>query len=102
MVDERFSSSSFESRGLDTEQARLLADQLADEIQREMQDVLEQRLSMIVKRLNQMGHNLRLEESASGEAAYRDDYEDQKGYHCRLRVALDLVVSTGYAHLITS
>jgi hypothetical protein len=66
-----------------------------------MQHAVELELTRIIKRLNELGHNLKPNEIALGEFSYRDDYEDESGYHCKLRVALDLVVSTGYAHLIT-
>lgn len=99
MIDERFSSSAFASCGIDSDEARALADLLAEEVQKEMQHVLEAHFTTIIKRLNEMGHSLKPEVVASGELSYRDDYEDEQGYHCKLRVALDLVVSTGYAHL---
>lgn len=100
MVDQRFSSSAFASRGLDSEEAQQLADELEEEVQKEMQTVLEVKFGDIVDRLNRMGHNLKPERVALGELSYRDDDEDEKGYYCKLRVAVDLVVSTGYAHLI--
>jgi hypothetical protein len=100
MLDERFSASAFSGCGIDTKDARALADLLAEEVQKEMQDALAQQFVSIVKRLNDMGHNLKQEAIALGEFSYKDDYEDDTGYHCRLRLALDLVISTGYAHLI--
>ncbi len=101
MLDERFSASAFSSCGIDTIEARALADLLAEEVQKEMQHALEERFTALIKQLNDMGHGLKPEALAPGELSYRDDYEDGRGYHCRLRVALDLVVSTGYAHLNT-
>jgi len=102
MVDERFSASTFASRGLDSEKARSLADLLAEEVGKEMQDVVEAHFAGIIRRLNEMGHQLTPEAVALGELAYRDDYEDEQGYHCKLRVAFDFTVSTGYAHLIST
>ena len=99
MLDERFSAFAFASCGIDSKEARLLADLLAEEIQKEMQDVIARHCKSIIQRLNAMGHNLKPEVITLGELSYRDDYEDETGYHCKLRVALDLVVSTGYAHL---
>jgi len=102
MIDERFSASSFASRGLDTEAARELADLLAEEVQREMHRVIEAHFLEIIGRLNSMGHSLKPEYPATpGDLPYRDEWEDESGYHCRLRVGLDTVVSTGYAHLAT-
>lgn len=100
MLDERFSASAFEKLGINTEEARLLANLLADEVLKEMQKIVEPQFSKIITRLNEMGHNLKPEAIAPGELSYRDDWEDDQGYQCKLRVALDLVVSTGYAHLI--
>lgn len=99
MIDERFSSSAFESLGADSDNARARAALLAEEVQKEMHNVIERHFTDIIKRLNSMGHNLKPEVIALGEIAFRDDYEDERGYHCKLRVALDVVVSTGYAHL---
>ena len=99
MIDERFSSSAFASCGLDSDEARALADLLVEEVQKELQGVVDTKFADIVRRLNEMGHNLEEEQVGLGELSYRDDYEDDQGYHCKLRVALDLVISTGYAHL---
>jgi hypothetical protein len=99
MIDKRFSAAAFAARGLDTEEARALADLLREEIEKEMQDVVEAHFTGIIKRLNQMSHKLKPEVVALGELIYRDDYEDEQGYHCKLIVAFDFTVTTGYAHL---
>ena len=99
MVDERFSAAAFTACGLDTKEARALAELLEEEVLKEMQDVVEAHFTGIIKRLNDMGHQLKLEVVALGQLTYRDDYEDEQGYHCKLRVAFESVVSTGYAHL---
>ena len=99
MIDERFSASAFSSCGLDTQKARGLSEVLAQEIESEIQQVVEKQFARIVGRLNDMGHDLKPYVVNAGELSYRDDYEDRDGYHCKLRVAVDIVVSTGYAHL---
>lgn len=100
MIDERFASGAFEACGLDTEAARDLADLLADEIQKEMHEVVLVQFAKVVERLNAMGHALKPEyPPMPGDLSYRDDWEDDSGYHCKLRVGFDCVVSTGYAHL---
>jgi hypothetical protein len=102
MVDERFSADAFERCGLDTQAAQDLADILADEIQREMHQVVTDHFLAIIERLNRMGHGLKpLQPPAPGEIAFRDEWEDETGYHCKLRVAWDSVISTGYSHLIS-
>jgi len=101
MVDKRFSSAAFEACGLDSDAARKLADLLADEIQKELHKMLTAKLLIIIERLNGMGHRLKLAyPPVPGEISYSDEWEDETGYHCKMRVALDTVVSTGYAHLI--
>ena len=102
MIDDRFSAASFERSGLDTEAARALASALADEIQQELHTVVLPVFRRIVEMLNALGHDLRPEgEQKAGELSFRDDSGDDSSYICKLRVALDLVISTGYAHLIS-
>jgi hypothetical protein len=99
VIDERFSSFAFDSLGVDSNEAGALAVLLAEEVRKEMHHVIERHFADVIKRLNSMGHNLKPEVITPGEIAYRDDSEDERGYHCKLRVALDIIVSTGYAHL---
>lgn len=100
MIDERFSARSFSERGLDTQAAQELADLLAREIQEEMHGIISAKLLTIVQKLNAMGHALEPEQPpVPGDVSYRDDWEDEEGYHCKLRVGFDTVVSVGYAHL---
>ena len=102
MIDERFSAESFASLGLGTEAARDRADLLAEEIQKEMYRVIEPHLSRIIEDLNAMGHTLKPEyPHIPGDFSYRDDWKDEGGYHCKLLVAFDTIVTTGYGHLIT-
>ena len=99
MIDERFSASEFSSCGLDTQKARRRSEVLAQEIESEIQQVAEKQFTQSVRRLNDMGHDLKPYVLGEGELSYRDDFKDRDGYHCKLRVAVDLVVSTGYADL---
>ena len=100
MIDETFSADSFTRLGLDTDESLELSEMLAQEMKKEMRQVLETKFREIIATLNSMGHNLRLDgETSLGEISYRDDYSDGDGYHCKLRAAFDYVVSTGYAHL---
>lgn len=99
MIDERFSASAFSSCGLDTEKARSLSDRLTVEIESEMQEVLRRKFTQIIGHLNEMGHDLKPYVIGKDELSYRDDYDSGDSYHCKLRVAVDLIVSTGYAHL---
>jgi hypothetical protein len=105
MIDKRFSKEAFAECGMDTQAARDLADSLAQEVGEEVHQILQEYMHRMIVRLNEMGHNLRLESDSPGDnlypgnISYRDDWQDQDSYHCRLRIAIDTVISTGYAHL---
>lgn len=47
-----------------------------------MQDIVEAHFAGIIRRLNEMGHQLTPEVVALGELTYRDDCEDEDGHHC--------------------
>jgi hypothetical protein len=101
MIDSRFSASRFEELGLDTQESRRLADLLADEIQTELHNVIAKRMEEIRELLNRMGHNLKPEYPPKpGDISYRDEATGDDDYPCRLRIGVDTVISTGYAHLI--
>jgi hypothetical protein len=99
MIDDKFSAASFAAKGLNTKQSLELAYELGTEIQDELHAVITDHLLKIVGRLNAMGHNLKpYEPPVPGDISYRDDWEDDSGYHCKLRVAVGTVISTGYSH----
>lgn len=99
MIDDRFSAASFAAKGLNTKQSLELAYELRTEIQDELHTVITDHLFKIVERLNAMGHNLKTyEPPVPGDISYRDDWEDDSGYHCKLRVGVDTIISTGYSH----
>ena len=100
MIDQRFSKTEFERRGLDTPAAKELADALATAVLEELRSDLRQSMERIVRELNAGGHNLRLyADAAPGELEFRDDQDSGPAYRCALRLALDSIASTGYAHL---
>ena len=102
MIDEKFSAACFSKFGLDTDKSRELADLLEQEINKEMRQVIEAKFAEIAESLNSMGHNLKLEQEPSvGGISYRDDYEKNNLYYCKLRIAFDYVTSAGYAHVIS-
>lgn len=99
MVDATFSSVQFEGLGLNTEAARDLADLLQEKVLSEVHAVALKKFEEIIARLNAMGHNLCLySPPMPGDIAYRDDWQDETGYHCKLQLGLDIVVSAGYSH----
>ncbi|MDH5763335.1 MAG: hypothetical protein OEZ51_10155 [Nitrospinota bacterium] len=101
MIDGRFSLEKFESLGKDTVAAKELAEALSLEIQKEIHKTILNEFIGIISRLNKLGHNLRLyEDFRLGNYSFRDDFTDENNnYKCRLRAALDFVVSTGFSHL---
>jgi hypothetical protein len=100
MIDEKFSAKSFIELGLDTEESRNLSDSLEKEVSRQMQQLIEAKFEEIITKLNDMGHNLKLEEKTTGEISFRDDDDDDENYHCKLRLAFDYVTSAGYSDLL--
>ena len=105
MIDARFSAEAFQELGCDTVAARGRADILAEEVYQQLHRVIEQEMQEIVRKLNSMGHQLKLRASSPGDNTfpgdvdYGDDWTDEQGHHYRLRLAVTTVVSTGYAHL---
>lgn len=98
MIDERFASSEFEKERGDRPALRARADMLADEIAQELNRALVPAIEAVVEKLNRLGHNLTPYDTGEpGHIAFRDDAEDESGYDCKLRVAYDSTVSTGYA-----
>lgn len=103
MIDGRFSEASFSSLGVDTDEARELANELAIEIQAEIHTVVSQKMAEIIERLNLMGHALNPDAIAPGDISYVDLRHNTKGdKQYRLRVGFDSVVSTGYAHMLSA
>ena len=102
MLDEKYSRAAFEATGLDTAAAASLAASLQHDILVELDVVIRDRFLQIARRLNELGHRLKpYSPSAPGELSFRDDFgeEGTESYGCGLRVAVDCVVSTGFAHL---
>ena len=98
MLDERFAASEFEKERGDLRALRARADRLAGEIAQDINRLLVSAMEAIVEKLNRLGHNLRPYDTGEpGHIAFRDDSDDVSGYDCKLRVACDSTVSTGYA-----
>ena len=91
----KFSKQEFVQRGLDTPAARQLADELQDDVRKEMHQAVFAMFSSIVEGLNAQGHSLKPNgEIVIGDLAFRD--EPIEGF-CHLRLACDVVISAGYA-----
>lgn len=100
MIDAKFSAEAFAQRS--PEESRQLADQLQDEVSREMQHALESSFRAIVTKLNFLGHELKLYDAGPGEISFRDDKKHADSYVCKLRLACDLIISAGYADTLDS
>ncbi|MGH3070915.1 MAG: hypothetical protein ACRDNB_01435 [Gaiellaceae bacterium] len=101
MIDDQFSAAAFSNAGLNSEDARQLADALEVAVQRELDEALQEAMSQIVAKLNSMGHNLTPElPFESGEMSFfdHDPASDQWHKETKLRLALDTTVSAGYHH----
>ncbi len=94
-----YSKDKFEAAGLNTKEARALADQLQDDVCAELHNVILPKFQEIVSRLNACGHNLTpYEQPRPGDIPYRD--QPAMG-QCLLRLACDTVVSVGFADTIS-
>ena len=101
MIDERFSAEAFISSGVDTDEAQKLAELLAEVVAKELHEIVNAKFIEIIKKLNSMGHFLKPEyEAKVGDISFRDDLSENGKYQCKLRLGVDTVISTGYAHLI--
>lgn len=102
MIDSRFSADAFEACGLNTTEAGNLAELLSKEIQLQLHYAIMPELQLIIDKLNSFGHRLKPDDDQIvGDISFRDDNNDHNRYQCKLRIGIDLVVSTGYAHLIS-
>jgi len=96
---EKYSKQQFESLGLDSPAARKLADELQEDVTREIHDAVLAAFSRVVEGLNARGHNLGADEIRIGDIAFRDESADGQ---CYLRLGCDVVISAGYSHTITA
>ena len=95
MIDERFSAKNFEKCGWKTKESRLLANELTQEIQKELHEVLKSAFSDIIQRLNVLGHDLKLYDEEPANYHYRE-YSSTDRANYKMLVALDTVVTVGY------
>ena len=97
---EKYSKQSFEKLGLSTQAARRLADELQEDVAKEMHSAVLAAFQQIVGKLNAQGHNLTpYGEIEVGDIPYRDE---PAGQPCYLRLGCDFVISAGYEHTISA
>ncbi len=96
MIDERFSVKKFVKCGWKTKESRVIANELTQEIQKELHKVLKPAFEDIIQKLNALGHNLKLyEEDEPANYHYRE-YSSEDSENYKTLVALDTVVTVGY------
>ena len=102
MIDDRFSAAAFAGLRNDSTAARELADDLAEEVLKAVDSAVRQLVRQVVADLTHLGHDLRpYDNDGLGEVSFRDDRTDSAGgYSCDLRLAVDVVVSTGYDDVV--
>jgi hypothetical protein len=96
---EKYSKQDFDALGLDSQSARELADELQDDVAKEIYDAILPKLLRIIEGLNARGHHLKpYDEIRVGDISFRDESAEGE---CRLRLACDVVISAGYSHTTT-
>ncbi len=105
-IDERFSAQEFARLGLDSEDAAIRSLELEQAVGERMFVKLKEAAQSIVRELNEQGHALSLDEEQTDDPfmpigiSFRDESVGASGsVRCKLRLAFDLTVSAGYAHL---
>ena len=92
---EKYSKSKFESILSDPAATRRLADELQNDVVKEIHEAVFTAFVKVVDGLNAEGHDLRLyEEIRPGDIAYRDEPVEGQ---CNLRLGCDVVISAGYS-----
>ena len=95
----KYTKDKFEAAGRNTREARDLCNQLQDDVMEELHTVVLPKFQEIISKLNEAGHNLTpYSEIIAGDIEYRDEPTDD---FCYLRLACDMVISSGYAHTIS-
>ena len=96
---EKYSKQQFESRGLNTPAARMLADELQEDVTEEIHAAVLAVFQSVIERLNAQGHNLKpYDEIRAGDISFRDEPIEGQ---CYLQLGCDVVISAGYSHTIT-
>jgi hypothetical protein len=97
---EKYSKHQFEARGLDTNAARELADELQEDILKEIHEAVLAAFLQVAESLNAQGHSLTpYGEIAAGDISFRDKSGDGQ---CNLRLSCDVVISAGYSHTVAA
>jgi hypothetical protein len=96
---DKYTKVKFEAAGRNTREARDLCNQLQDDVIEELHTVVLPKFQEIISKLNEVDHNLTpYSEIIAGDIEYRDEPTEGS---CYLRLACDMVISSGYAHTIS-
>lgn len=94
----KYSKQAFEDSGLNTPEARKLANELENDVAQEIHMTVLEEFRKIIDALNAQGHNLEVYgEMKIGDIAFRDEPKDGQ---CKLRLGCDVVISAGYSDTI--
>jgi hypothetical protein len=94
----KYSKQAFENCGLNTLEARKLADELENDVKQEIHMIVLDELRKIIDALNAQGHNLTVYgEIKIGDIPFRDESKDGQ---CNLRLGCDVVISAGYSDAV--
>jgi hypothetical protein len=98
-VDERFSADAFSHLDPGSVAMKRLIEDLQAAVAADLQPAVSSAMARIVENLNGMGHQLALYGAEPTCIDYHDGSDPPPGAHCRLRLAVDIVVSLGYADI---
>jgi hypothetical protein len=97
---EKYSKKQFEACGLDTLASRRLADELQNDVAKEIHAAVLAAFMKVVEGLNALGHNLTpYDEIEVGDISFRDESGEGQS---NLRLACDVVISAGYSHTLAA
>ena len=89
---EKYSKQRFELLGLDTPDARKLADDLQGDVNEEIHPAVRDALLNVIDQLKVQGHKVSVIDDRPGDISFHD------GNQCRLRLGCNVVISAGYGH----
>jgi hypothetical protein len=91
----KYSKQAFEACGLNTPEARRLANELENDVSQEIHMIVLEEFRKIIDALNAQGHDLEVYgEIKIGDIPFRDESRDGQ---CKLRLGCDIVISAGYS-----
>ena len=94
----KYSKESFNILSNDTQATKKLANSLQDDVLEELNKEILKAFEKVASKLNEEGHKMEpFVENSIGEYEYR---EIDKNGNCSLRLACDVIISSGYKDII--